>query len=83
VTEIETTPQLLASGEFYLKVSVAKDAICTFSFSTDGNAFTTVGSTFKAREGRWIGAKVGFVYSRPGRFNDAGSADIDWFRFEK
>jgi beta-xylosidase len=83
VTEIETTPQLLASGEFYLKVSVAKDAICTFSFSTDGRAFTTVGSTFKAREGRWIGAKVGFVFTRPAKFNDAGSADIDWFRFER
>ena len=81
--ETESTPQFLSSNEFYLRVSVAKDAICTFSFSTDGRTFTPVGAPFKAREGRWIGAKVGFVYSRPGRFNDAGSADIDWFRFEK
>lgn len=76
-------PQLLNSSEVYLRVSVAKDAICTFSFSTDGKTFSPVGTPFKAREGRWIGAKVGFVFTRPAKFNDAGSADIDWFRFEK
>lgn len=82
-TETETVPQLLSSNEFYLRVSVAKDAVCKFGFSTDGESFTAVGTPFKAREGRWIGAKVGFVFKRPGRFNDAGSADIDWFRFER
>jgi beta-xylosidase len=81
--ETETSPQLLTSNEFYLRVSVAKGAVCTFSFSSDGGNFTTVGTLFKAREGRWIGAKVGFVFTCPGRFNDAGSADIDWFRFER
>jgi hypothetical protein len=49
----------------------------------DGRVFTPVGEPFTAREGRWIGAKVGFVFTRPGKFNDAGSVDIDWFRFEK
>ena len=69
---------------FYLRVKVAKNAVCTFSFSTDAKAFTTLGPPgFKAREGRWIGAKIGFFFTRPGKFNDAGSADIDWFRFEK
>jgi len=81
--ETESTPVSLNANEFYLRVSVAKDAICTFSFSMDGKAFTNVGTQFKAREGRWIGAKVGFVFTRPGKFNDAGTADIDWFRFEK
>ncbi len=81
--ETDSTPLALNSDEFYLRVSVAKDAICTFSFSTDGKTFTNVGTPFKAREGRWIGAKVGFVFTRPGKFNDAGTADIDWFRFEK
>ena len=81
--ETESTPQLLAGNEFYLRVAVRAGATCTFSYSYDGTGFTTVGQPFKAREGRWIGAKVGFVYNRPGKFNDAGSADIDWFRFEK
>ncbi len=81
--ETETTPIALVSNEIYLRVSVAKDAICTFSFSKDGRSFVNVGTPFKAREGRWIGAKVGFVFTRPAKFNDAGTADIDWFRFEK
>lgn len=80
--ENETAPQLLALGEFYLRVSVAKDAVCTFNFSPDGKTFALVGTPFKAREGRWVGAKIGFVFTRPGKFNDAGSADIDWFRIE-
>lgn len=69
---------------FYLRVKVTRGAVCTFSFSIDGKAFTTLGPPwFKAREGKWIGAKIGFFFTRSGKFNDAGSADIDWFRFEK
>ncbi len=81
-TETESSPQPLNSNELYLRVRVEKDAVCTFSYSTDDKTFASIGSPFKAREGRWIGAKVGFFYSRPARFNDAGSADVDWFRFE-
>ena len=81
--EIESTAQLLTSREFYLRVSVKAGAICFFSYSSDGREFRSVGEPFKAREGRWIGAKVGFFYTRPGKFNDAGTADIDWIRFER
>lgn len=81
--ESENVPFVLGEKTFYLRVKVAKDAICTFSFSTDGTKFTPLGVPFKAREGRWIGAKIGFFFTRPGKFNDAGSADIDWIRFEK
>ena len=73
----------LTSNEFYLRVKVAKNAECTFSLSNDGTGFIGVGVPFKAREGRWIGAKVGFFYSRPTKINDSGSADVDWFRFER
>ena len=81
--ETESSPQLLSSKEFYLRVRVDKGAICTFTYSEDGVRFANIGEPFKAREGRWIGAKVGVFYNRPGKFNDAGSADIDWFRFHK
>jgi beta-xylosidase len=67
---------------FYLRVKVEKEAICNFSFSADGQNFTPVGASFKAREGRWIGAKVGLFFVRGGKFNDAGSAEVDWFRVE-
>jgi beta-xylosidase len=78
--ENENVPFLLNEKTFYLRVKVAKDAVCTFSFSIDGQKFTPLGVPFKAREGKWIGAKIGFFFTRPGKFNDAGGADIDWFR---
>ena len=79
--ETETLPQLLSSNEFYLRVKVTNGAVCTFSYSSDGKTFANIGRPFTAREGRWIGAKVGHFFNRPGKFNDAGSADIDSFRF--
>ena len=81
--ETETAPIELKSSEFYLRVKVSKDALCDFSFSADGVNFQKIGATFKAREGKWIGAKVGLFFTRPSKFNDAGTADVDWFRFEK
>jgi beta-xylosidase len=81
--EFDNVPFLLTSKEFYLRAKVSKGAMYAFSFSVDGKSFTSVGVPFKAREGKWIGAKLGFFFSRPGKFNDAGTADIDWIRFEK
>lgn len=81
--ETESTPFQISSKTMFLRVKVLKDAICEFSYSIDGKRFTPVGTPFKAREGKWIGAKLGFVFTRPGVFNDGGSADIDWIRFEK
>ncbi|PYT02028.1 MAG: glycoside hydrolase [Acidobacteria bacterium] len=81
--EYDNVPYLLTSRDFYLRVKVSAGAMCVFSFSVDGKTFTNVGVPFKAREGRWIGAKIGFFFTRAGKFNDAGSADIDWVRFEK
>ncbi len=80
--ETENVPFLLNEKTFYLRVKVSEGALCQFSFSPDGKSFTNAGTPFKAREGRWIGAKIGFFFNRPAKFNDAGTADIDWFRFE-
>ena len=73
----------LNSNLVYFRVTVKKGAESSFSYSTDGVSFTSLGNSFKAREGRWIGAKVGFYALREGVINDAGSVDIDWFRVEK
>ena len=81
--EVETTDIEITDKTFYLRVKVGKEATCNFSFSANGINFQNVGHDFKAREGKWIGAKVGFFFVRNGKFNDAGSADIDWFRIEK
>ncbi len=80
--ETENVPFLLNEKIFYLRVKVTEGAMCQFSFSIDGKTFTNAGVPFKAREGKWIGAKIGLFFNRPAKFNDAGTADIDWFRFE-
>lgn len=57
---------------------------CEFSYSLDGEKFTPIGKTFQAKEGQWIGAKVGMFCTRPAiTINDSGWADIDWFRITK
>jgi hypothetical protein len=35
---------------------------------------------FQAEPGRWTGAKAGLFCSRNTAINDAGFADVDWFR---
>jgi beta-xylosidase len=76
-------PKSVESSTIYFRVQVRKGAECSFSYSIDGQSFTAIDTKFKAREGKWIGAKVGFYALRNGIINDAGSADIDWFRVEK
>lgn len=85
----------LTGGTVYLRVRFGCDGrkiaqsegghdllvTCDFSYSTDGRTFSPLGTTFRAREGKWIGAKVGTFCTRPAiRANDGGWADIDWFR---
>lgn len=64
---------------FYLRVKVTKGAVCTFAYSLNGKKYTTVGDAFTARQGKWIGAKVGLFCVTPNDGN-RGWADVDWFR---
>ncbi len=74
----------LKDNTVYLKVSFNKEAKCDFSYSLDGKKFQKLGKQFKAREGKWIGAKVGTFCTRPAIvINDGGWAEVDWFRIEK
>jgi hypothetical protein len=74
---------LINNKTIYFKVKVAADAVCSFSYSDDGIKFGQLGEPFTARPGKWIGAKVGLFCVRQGTTNDAGFADIDWFRIDK
>jgi beta-xylosidase len=78
--EKETVLGKLNGNEVYFRVSVSKGATCQFSYSENGTDFKMVGSTFTAVPGRWIGAKVGLLATRPDKTNDSGYADVDWFR---
>ncbi len=93
--EIETTAILLpASRKFeaglypnyerdiYLRVKVTAGAICNFYYSLDGKKYHPFGLPFAARQGKWIGAKVGLFSTAPfGK--ERGWVDADWFRIEK
>jgi len=81
--EVVNDKVTLKDGTIYLKVSFNKEAICEFSYSIDGKKFQTLGTKFKAREGKWIGAKIGTFCTRNQIINDGGWTDIDWFRIEK
>lgn len=85
----------LKEGTVYLRVKFGCDGrkiaqsegghdllvTCDFSYSTDGRTFSPLGTTFQAREGKWIGAKVGTFCTRPAiKASDGGWADVDWFR---
>ena len=78
----EGTAVRIKGNRFYLRVSVSKNAVCTFSYSEDGRTFSAVGDPFTARKGKWIGAKVGLFAVRSGKTRETGYADIDWFRVE-
>jgi beta-xylosidase len=75
-------PAAQANQPMYLRVAVKPGAKCQFSYSYDGQNFQPLGTEFQAREGKWIGAKVGLFCSRTAKFNDAGNADFDWFHIE-
>jgi len=81
--ENEQTISALKNGKIYLRVTVSEGALCRFSYSFDGNGFTEVENTFKGREGKWIGAKVGLFCTTQSQTNDSGFADFDWFRVQK
>ncbi len=68
------------STDIYLRVQVAKGAVCSFSYSEDGKLFKPLGEKFVAKPGRWIGAKMGLFCTRTVKTNDSGFADIDWFK---
>lgn len=70
----------LNTNEFFLRVKVSNIKDCTFSYSIDGKSFKSIGMPFTAREGTWIGAKVGLFCTRSVWKNDGGWMDADWFR---
>jgi len=76
-------PNTIDTPTIYLRVHVWKGAECSFSYSLDDRSYIQTDDKFRVREGKWIGAKVGFYALREGVINDSGSADIDWFRVEK
>ena len=68
--------------DIYLRLSV-KDSRLNFSWSQDGKKFMVCGDEFKMREGKWIGAKFGFISVETSQKADRGWVDADWIRVSK
>jgi beta-xylosidase len=67
----------LTGSSVYLRVSVSDGANCRFAWSADGIRFTDIGEPFPAREGKWIGAKVGLFAAARRNEVRRGYADFD------
>jgi beta-xylosidase len=80
--EIEEAVVPLKETSIVLRVVVSDNAVSRFSYSTDGKEFLSLGEPFTAREGRWIGAKVGVFCLTAAGAQGTGYADFDWFRFQ-
>jgi beta-xylosidase len=68
--------------DLYLRLTV-KDGQCRFAYSMDGKHYKDAGDVFAMREGKWIGAKFGFVAECSNRKGNRGWLDVDWIRITK
>ena len=80
MVESGATPKYTA--DIWFRVKSDKNGLCRFFYSLDGKSFKPAGEEFHAREGRWIGAKIGLFCSSAGTGKDRGWIDVDWIRFD-
>ena len=68
--------------DIYMQMRV-KDGRCRFAYSLDGKRYKEAGDIFALRQGKWIGAKMGFVSERSNTKGNRGWIDADWFRVSR
>ena len=82
-TEVDTVDyQPGIHEDIYLRMKV-DGGKCRFYYSMDGRKYKDAGTEFAMREGKWIGAKMGFVAAEPAGKANRGWIDADWFRVTK
>ena len=77
--ELVADDNALKESSFYtvrVRLNVRKGGICSFSYSLGSGPYVRFGQDFKMREGKWIGAKVGFFALAQIRKNDSGSLEV-------
>ena len=68
--------------DIYLMMKV-KESQVKFLWSLDGRTYKSCSDAFKMREGKWIGAKFGYVSVDTNAKSDRGWLDADWIRITK
>ena len=65
--------------DIYLRLTV-NDSKLRFAYSLNGKKFTPCGDEFQMKEGKWIGAKFGFLAAESNPTADRGWVEADWLR---
>ena len=68
--------------DIWLRLKV-KDSKVYFSWSQNGRQYKDCGHEFLMKEGKWIGAKFGFIAAETDPKCDRGWVDADWIRVTK
>jgi len=68
--------------DIYMRMKVSNSKL-RFAYSTNGKKYVDCGDEFKMREGKWIGAKFGFIAVETSEKADRGWVDADWIRISK
>lgn len=68
--------------DLYLRLEV-KECEVRFSYSLDNRHFLAAGQPFTMRQGKWIGAKYGFIAACDSLITSRGWMDVDWVRVTK
>ena len=65
--------------DIFLRLTVSHSKV-RFAWSQNGKKFTDCGEEFLMKEGKWIGAKFGFISAETDPKCDRGWVDADWIR---
>ena len=68
--------------DIYLRLYVDNSKL-RFAYSLNGKKFKDCGTEFQMKEGKWIGAKFGFVAAETNAKADRGWVEADWIRITK
>ncbi len=66
-------------SQIILKLNITENAKINFSYSFDGKQYNSNADDFKARQGKWVGAKFGLFATGMKKTNDCGAVDFDFF----
>jgi len=65
--------------DIFMRMKVANSRL-KFAYSLNGKKWTDCGDEFQMKEGKWIGAKFGFIAAEPAGKTDRGWVEADWIR---
>ena len=72
----------LEEVDLYTRIEVSEGNTARFFYSFDGKKYLPIGEQFQIKQGKWIGAKMGFFILNKHENSPRSWVDVDWFRVE-